>query len=270
VTYATNHVLVAEPVVCGTSAGGSTTNAPGLYQGIGKMQFVRTSYDSLLGQFYQPITNTYTEVLMVDHQPLLETLQRVVTAPDFLISAADQAAGPSAPPPGSIASRNIKFNPANIQTNLDGPGTIDPSSTITFSKAGTLFENTASGDQTTEVQELLWGSFDGSTNDPVVYPNGASLANLANQVLVQISPSTLPTGTNGVVYPATNFIATGGPFKPPFTWSVSSSGMPPGLTLSSTGMVSGKPTQPGIFDIIVLMTDSLTNSVSWSYPITIQ
>ncbi len=35
---------------------------------------------------------------------------------------------------------------------------------------------------------FLWGSFDGTTNAPVVYPNGTSLENLANEAVIQISP----------------------------------------------------------------------------------
>jgi hypothetical protein len=116
---------------------------------------------------------------------------------------------------------------------------------------------------------FVWGSFDGSTNDPVVYPDGTSLANLASQVLVQISPARLPAGTNGMTYPATTFVATGGAFSPPFTWSLPSGGLPSGLTLSPDGTISGTPTQTGTFDFTLLMTDSLSRSVSWSYSITI-
>jgi len=271
VTYATNHIFVAEPVVCGVTAGGGTTNSPGLYQGIGKIRFVKTSYDSLLGQFYQPITNTYTMVLQVNHQSLKQTFQRVVTAPDFLISAGDLANGPADYPPGvSIYSRNINFNQANALPGLAGPGTIDTATTITFDKSGRVYFNGFGGNELNAITSFIWGSFDGTTNAPVAYPNGTSLANLAKQVLVQISPANnLPDGTNGVIYPATTFVATGGPLTPPFTWSLPSGGLPPGLTLSTGGTISGTPTQTGAFDTIIQLTDSLTNFVNWSYPITI-
>jgi len=43
----------------------------------------------------------------------------------------------------------------------------------------------------------------------VVYPNGTSIQNLENQVLILISPQTLPAGEVGAAYNAT-FTATGG------------------------------------------------------------
>ena len=115
---------------------------------------------------------------------------------------------------------------------------------------------------------LAWASFDSSTNDPVVYPNGTSILNLQNQILVQVSPTSLPNGTNGVSYPATIFTASGGSFSPPFTWSAT--GLPSGLVLSSGGTLSGTPAQTGTFDIVIILTDSLSRTVQWDYTITIQ
>jgi hypothetical protein len=272
VSFTTNHILVAEPVLCGAAVTGGTTNAAGLYQGSGKMQFVKTSFDSLLGQFYQPITNTYTMHLVSNSKLVNETFQRVVTAPDFLFSAADLAAGPAQfPPLINTFSRNVNFDQANILPGLAGPGTIDPASTITFNKVGPIFNNFAGGDELTGgLSALSWGSFDGTTNDPVVYPNGTSIANLANQVLVQITPATLPDGTNGVVYPTTTFVATGGAFTPPFIWSLPTGGLPSGLTMSSGGTISGTPTQSGTFDFTLQLTDVVSRSVQWNYSLTIQ
>ena len=269
VTFSTNHFYIAAPIVCGAVAGGTTTNAPGLYQGIGKVKFVPTSYDSLIGQFYQPITNTYSQVLIINSKPIRQTFQRVVTTPDFLMTAADLAGGPADLPVTPAYGRNLNFNVSTIAPNLAGPGTIDPVTAITFDKVGNIYENVAGGNEASGVLRLAWGSFDGSTNDPVAYPNGTSLDNLANQVLVRLTPAALPVGTNGVVYPATTFVATGGAFSPPFTWSLQSGGLPSGLSLSSGGTVSGTPTQTGTFDFTLQLTDSLSRSVTWNYFITI-
>jgi hypothetical protein len=122
--------------------------------------------------------------------------------------------------------------------------------------------------QLTQYPTLAWASFDGSTNDPVVYPNGASLQNLANQLLVQITPTSLPNGTSGVVYATQTFTATGGSFQPPFTWSASA--LPAGLKVSTGGTLSGTPTQSGTFDPVITLTDSLSRSVQWTYTLTIQ
>jgi hypothetical protein len=83
----------------------------------------------------------------------------------------------------------------------------------------------------------------------------------------------LPDGTHGVAY-TTTFTATGGPVSPPFVWSLASGpvvsgGLPPGLTLSTGGTISGTPTQSGTFDFTVELTDSSSRTVTWDYSITI-
>jgi hypothetical protein len=272
-SFATNHILIVEPIICGAAAGGgATTNAPGLFQGLGKLQFVRTTFDSLLGQFFQPVTNTYTMEMVSNSKLVNQTFQRVVTAPDFLISAGDLASGPGDgfPPVVSTYARNINFDQANALPGLAGPGTIDAPTTIAFNKSGGAFFNNVDGNELTEISSYVWGSFDASTNDPIVYPDGTSIANLANQVLVQITPTTLPDGTNGVAYPATTFVAVGGAFTPPFTWSLPSGGLPSGLTLSSSGTISGTPTQSGTFDFTLQLTDVVSRSVQWNYTLIIQ
>ena len=272
VTTSYTHIYVVEAPICaGSSGGGATTNAPGLYQGIGNIRFVQTSYDSLIGQYYQPITNTYSMHLISNSKLINQTFQRVVTAPDFLMSAADLASGGGSYPIGvSYASRNINLNPANALPNLDGPGTIDPATTFTFDKSGNIYLNVNLGNElTNDLSAMTWGSFDGSTNDPVIYPNGTSIANLANQILVQITPATLPNGTKNVSYTA-SFVATGGSFIPPFTWTIPTGSLPPGLTLSSAGVITGTPTQTGTFDFTLQLTDINARSVQWNYSLTIQ
>ena len=59
---------------------------------------------------------------------------------------------------------------------------------------------------------------------------------------MQITTASLPTGEAGVKYSAT-LSATGG--NSPYKWSVVSGSLPPGLKLKSTGVISGKPKNPG-------------------------
>ncbi|MEJ0089343.1 MAG: Ig domain-containing protein [Limisphaerales bacterium] len=269
ITTNTTHALVALPIVCGAVSGGGGTNAPALYQGIGKVQFVKTSYDSWFGQFYQPLTNTYTQYQIANSKLVKQTFQRVVTTPDFLMSAVDLSPGPAALIDGTAFTRNINFDLSNILPGLAGPGTINPFTQITYNKAGNDYINVAGGNEQSQFVHLAWASFDGSTNAPILYPNGTSIENLANQILVQLTPSSLPVGTNHVAYPATTFVATGGAFFPPFTWSLTGGGLPPGLTLSPGGTISGTPTQTGTFDFNVRLTDSLSRTVTWSFAITI-
>jgi len=290
----TNHSLLIQPILCQTVAAGS-----GLRPGIEKVNFVRADFDSLLGQFFQPITNTFTAVLITNSQAVNQRFQRVVTAPDIVFDAADIVAGPNNPSPPNpyvtAIDRGVNFDQANALRGLAGPGLVVPATTITFDKVGPVFYNEFNSglmDGTPYFTEtpgtdgsdlyyagyFVWASFDGSTNDPVVYPDGMSVQNLETEVLVQISPTSLPNGTNGVAYPLTTFTASGGAFSysPAPTWVVTglpsapASGLPPGLTLSTSGTLSGTPTQSGTYDFYVRMTDSLSRSVQWYYSITIQ
>jgi len=274
VTTSATHIYVVEAPICGNSSGGgTTTNAPGLYQGIGGMQFTNAPFDSLLGQYFQPITNNYQMHLIVGSKLITQTFQRVVTQPDILFTAADLAPGPDQLLYGNFYARSFpNFDENNVGAGLAGPGTLNPA-------IANRYENSAGGDELTQTQYPFYGSFDGTTNDPVVYPNGTSIANLANQVLVQVTPASLPNGTNGVAYPIQSFAITGGAFTPPYTWSLASGSLPPGLALNSNGTITsatnnvspGKPTMSGTFDFTLQLTDALSRSVQWpTYSIIIQ
>ena len=285
VTSFTNRQFLGQLVICGTEA-----NSTGLYEGIESMKFVKSSFDSLLGQFFQPITNNYTMVTVTNSQAILQHFQRVVTTPDFTLSAADLVLGPAAIPGVPTFQRNLNFDQSNVLPGLAGPGVINPATTITFNKVGPVFFNTTLGtlDGTPFFTEtpggditdsffseyFVWASYDGTTNAPVVYPNGASIDSLGNMIFVQVSPPPpiLPNGTKGTTYPATTFTATGGAFSPAFTWTAT--GLPPGLSIvsnsNSTATISGTPTQSGVFDFTLQMTDSLGRSVQFNYTITIQ
>ena len=299
VIYVTNHIFVVNPCTF-------TPSPTALYRGIGRMQFVRANYDSLLGQYFQPITNTITMMSVTNSQSVMLTFQRVVTTPDFIFSAADIASGPGSPAPNPVVfsfGRNLNFDQANILPGLAGPGLITPSTTITFDKVGPVYFNYTDfgnlmdgtpyftetpgndGNDLYYAYYFVWASYNGTTNDPVVYPDGMSLQNLENQVSVQITPppTSLPNGTNGAAYTPVNFTATGGAFtySPVPAWTTTSlpsappsSGLPPGLALVSnpdgTATLSGVPTQSGTFDFYLIMTDTLGRSVQWFYSVTIQ
>lgn len=65
-----------------------------------------------------------------------------------------------------------------------------------------------------------------------------------NAALTIDTPSPLPAGTVGQSYAPVQLAASGG--APPYTWSITGTGQPdqvaPGLTLSSSGVISGTPT----------------------------
>lgn len=82
-----------------------------------------------------------------------------------------------------------------------------------------------------------------------------------------ITPATLPTNVvGGVPYPSQNFAATGG--EGPYAYSVAGA-LPPGLTLSPEGVLSGTPTAPGTFNFSVTASDSTGCAGARSFAITV-
>ena len=81
-----------------------------------------------------------------------------------------------------------------------------------------------------------------------------------------ITTSGLPGGAVGQAYSQT-LAAAGG--TPPYTWSLASGSLPPGLTLdSSSGAVSGTPTSSGTFAFTAQVTDG-TETATQSLSITV-
>ena len=177
-----------------------------------RIQFVRENYDSLIGQFLNPITNYFTMVGITNGRGITEPYQRVITTPDIIFSAADLTAGPATGPTFlNTFTRNVQFDQSTILNGLANRSTIPPGITITLNMSRSrlfgrefipigLGTNSFLG--TAGLSVLAWGSFDGTTNAPIVYPNGQALQDLS-QILITISPSTVPDGTNGVPYSVT-------------------------------------------------------------------
>ena len=85
---------------------------------------------------------------------------------------------------------------------------------------------------------------------------------------ISVSPEVLPLGFVGAPYTATTLTAAGGTGSYTFALTNGSS-MPPGLSLSGAGVLSGTPTAPGVFSIQVTVTDGLGNSLNWSTRVTV-
>ena len=87
---------------------------------------------------------------------------------------------------------------------------------------------------------------------------------------ISITTSSLPAGTVGVAYTSTTLAATGG--SGTYTWSAT--GLPAGLSINSTGTISGTPTTAtgSPFSVQVTATDTVSytgNSGSKSYSLTV-
>jgi len=76
-------------------------------------------------------------------------------------------------------------NLINGQSSFNGPGVIQPQVRIFYSALLPFFFNSDPGTLDDEFQfgSFVWGSFDGSTNAPVIFPNFLSVRDLQNFVL---------------------------------------------------------------------------------------
>jgi hypothetical protein len=276
ITWFTNHTYLVAEAAC-------AADTPTLRQGIEKISFVRRDYDSLVGRFFEPITNEYVLYSVTNYHVVKQRVQRAITAPDFLFTAQDLTAGPAADPTTTVAvNRDITFNNANANPNLAGPGTIETPTTYTFNNVTPVYYNAGAAatnaflDELSQTTLFAFGSFDGSTNPIVVYPDSVSLNQLENQILVQVNAISLPLGSVGQPYMGTLQTVSGTPnWQPPYSWSLmpGSPGLPPGLNISTGpngfGIVSGVPTRDGFFDFVIRVTDGQGRTVDRSFAIKI-
>jgi hypothetical protein len=171
----------------------TTTNAAGLTDptiryGVDKPNLIRGEFDSILGLFFTPITNTYVETIITGGVVRQQRVQRVVTVPDILFSAQDLEGpadvSPLIPGATAIAARSDTGNWINSYSlpggtiNNAGPGVIVPSTFISFNNVGFINPDVAIGPAGNPVlgvgalPYVLLGAFDGTTNEPVVFTQG--------------------------------------------------------------------------------------------------
>ncbi len=88
---------------------------------------------------------------------------------------------------------------------------------------------------------------------------GGGMSGPGQPVIAAGSP---PAGMTGVAYPGDTFaVVSGG--TAPFTWSETGA-LPPGLSLSTTGQLSGTPTTAGTYPITVAVVDSSSPALTAS------
>src|SRR5207249_795306 len=91
------------------------------------------------------------------------------------------------------------------------------------------------------------------------------VGSLSGQATLTILTTSLPQGTVGVFY-SQSIVANDG--TPPYQWSVGQ-GLPAGLTLSASGIVSGIPTTSGTFNFQVRVIDAAQQAAVANLSITI-
>jgi hypothetical protein len=157
-----------------------------LRRGVDKITFVRVNVDSMSGQLFTPFTNQFTDSFISNGVPAHQSLERVITRPDFLFSAADLSGGAS-PVPLVVSTGASNWLASSALPGLAGPGIVRPQVKISFVKPSFQVQTSDAWlPGTADIENYHWGSFDGSTNPPIVYPAGTSLVN-TNQLTLHFS-----------------------------------------------------------------------------------
>ncbi len=76
---------------------------------------------------------------------------------------------------------------------------------------------------------------------------------------LSVTTTSLPTGVDGFFYGQQLSALSG---HPPYSWSLISGSLPPGLTLAANGLISGMPTTNGAFNFSVQVTDATSRTAT--------
>jgi len=201
---------------------GATNGFQGILGGVEKITYVKVGYDSLIGTAFTPKTYTYTIPFVTNNALKTLRVSRTIFQPDILFAAGDLV-GPATTFPLTYSESTRGFNflsngVVSLGANTVQPAVIGAQEIITFNNVTPVYINISPYflDQTqfAAYPILIWGSFDGTTNAPVVFPSGTSIAGLEQQVLeggpsipiglynpvsFNTNTTTTTTGTGGIV-----------------------------------------------------------------------
>ena len=145
--------------------------------GIDKITFVPQPVNSQSGAFL-PTTNYFTDSYITNGVLKQQQMARAISQPDFLFCAGDVDANSKEPSIsfGSRTGTTNWINNAALNGNQTeaGPGIIQPQIQIAFNKLGLQFDGGGNipddAPLTYESIRQSFGSFDSSTNVPIIYP----------------------------------------------------------------------------------------------------
>ncbi len=179
----TNLFLSGTNVLFATNLLSTNLIVQGLRPGMNKIYFTNVYYDSLLGQSFVPITNYYTDTTISNATIVVQPLQRRIQQPDILFTAEDLGLAANLVPvqqrrTGTGAWQNN--DAINGRAAQGGPGVITPPIRLSFTDQFPYYSNISPSflDDLSDVSALrsaIWGSFDGTTNAPIIYPEGYPL-----------------------------------------------------------------------------------------------
>lgn len=164
-----------------------TTGTAGLVDlawrgGVDKLALIRIDPDPFIAQYRIPLTLRYSERVFdaTRNRFVTQTVERVFTRPDITFTAEDIGTAPNVAIPYEVARNIGAFNNRGAENSgigrpAAGPGTIDAGATgsiISFNKIGPWSFNVSETSEDDSIRGFIFGSFDGTTNSPTVYPTG--------------------------------------------------------------------------------------------------
>jgi hypothetical protein len=159
--------------------------------GLGKIRFERLTNAIITGTNFVH-TNSYSVAFMTNRFGVITMVtnefRSVNTQPDFLFRAADLGVvTPSGQPVLGDRTLNLVSNAAlntTDPTGVGGPGNIFGPTVFSYSNTGPVLFNTLPGTANEATarnfgEGFVWGSFDGSTNPPIVFPRDITLEDVS-------------------------------------------------------------------------------------------
>lgn len=160
-------------------------------------------------------------------------------------------------------------------------GYVGTASLVSFAGSGGKTPYTwalASGTLPTGLSLATTGDLTGTPTAPGTFAFSIKLTDANGQVATRsftqqvrdtlvLSAATLSDGYVGTAYPATTLSATGG--KSPYTFAPAGGSLPAGLSLSTSGTLSGTPTSAAASSFTVSVTDANNVTATRSFSITV-
>lgn len=173
-----------------TIIGGTGTNVvvTGLRGGRNKLKFRKALYDPILSNFFTSRNSQFTDVVVSTNRTLVvQPVTRLIVQPDIVFSAGDLGLIQGFSPAIFTRTTTAGWINNDLLNGFDpvdedmGPGTIPPQVQITFNTIYPVFFNSNGGlsDPPTDETGFSfggWGSFDGSTTPPVIYPRSRNIS----------------------------------------------------------------------------------------------
>lgn len=165
---------------------------------------------------------------------------------------------------------SVQISPANPSTT--------PGGKVQFSASVTNTSNTAVTWSASAGTIASTGMFTAPSTTPTnaitVTATSAAQSSAVSSTVVSIgsteltiTTSSLPSGQVGSAYDG-QLTASGG--TPPYTWSIASGSLPPGLQLQpASGAITGTPTKSGTFDLTFAVADAASHTAQQSIAMSI-